>query len=91
MPIGEHADPLRYALEYVREHHLDGDECLCDAARSVVEAGLRLAEQQQAGAVAALVSIANTSPFDERWTHWREQAQKALAEMGVDPSTHRGQ
>lgn len=36
----------REALEYMLDHHLHGDECLCDAARSVAAAGVSLTEQK---------------------------------------------
>jgi hypothetical protein len=32
----------REALTYVLNHHANGHECLCPAARSVAETGLRL-------------------------------------------------
>jgi hypothetical protein len=32
----------RDAIEYALEHHANGNECLCAAARSVLEAGWRL-------------------------------------------------
>lgn len=35
-------EATRYALD---DHHLNGDECLCDAARSTLAAGLSLTEE----------------------------------------------
>lgn len=33
---------LATALDYLHEHHLNGHECLCEAARSVLDAARRI-------------------------------------------------
>jgi len=41
-------DLFRDALLYLREHHMNGSECLCPAARSVLDAAFNIATQRRA-------------------------------------------
>lgn len=43
----EKLDIYREALHYLREHHLISRECLCDAARSVLDSALILGDQKR--------------------------------------------